>query len=215
MRLVPGQLVSIAAAALGTDQVHQCAALIVLPFAEIERARIGARRRQASRWSGEAAQRCEREMAQQLGADLVDGALRSEPARADSPALSATPTRPAETAARDGRLGEEQVPLREPAQPCSSGAMARIPLCTRELVAGKPRSGRIARLKAELGVEPPGAGFERFVVAELIRSRLNKVVPNTCRNWPTSANVEALRHREGVEGVERSAALQPTISAWW
>jgi hypothetical protein len=27
--------------------------------------------------------------------------------------------------------------------------------------------------------------------------------------------VEALRHREGVEGVERSAALQPTISAWW
>jgi hypothetical protein len=36
MRLVPGQIVSLGAAALGANQVHQCAALLVLPFAEIE-----------------------------------------------------------------------------------------------------------------------------------------------------------------------------------
>ena len=97
------------------------------------------------------------------------------------------------------------MPFREPAQARSSGAMARIPLRTRELVPGQPRSGRIARPKAELGVEPPGAGFERFVVAELIRIEAERGgtehVPQ--RGQPSHERERRFATAKGVEGVER------------
>src|SRR5438105_12507255 len=100
---------------------------------------------------------------------------------------------------------EEQMPLGEPAQRGRARAMARTAHCARELVTGQPGRGCIARPEAELGVKPPGAGFERFVVAELIRVDAERGgtehVPQ--RGQPAREREGRFADAKGIDGVER------------
>jgi hypothetical protein len=115
---------------------------------------------------GKAAQRRQAAMAHQFGAGFLDGTLpvRPCPCRQRGAALQAE-RRQRHQRLRPGRLEiEEQMPLGQPDQRGAADAMAAAALEKRALVAREPARGRVARLEAEPGVEPPGAGFERFFV---------------------------------------------------